>query len=134
MLTAVQKFEVAVVLLGAGLAVWASTNPALFALGGGLAAAAAAALGLSTLRERLRESATVLVPTTQTMDVLRKSFRATSLGRQTVVATLAMLDREFRGRGRPLITPEEERRVATVGPSEFRAWVEARLSELERET
>lgn len=134
MLTTLEKLEIVVIAFGTGLALWASANPQLFALGGTLAGVAALGLGGSMLLERMRALPPVARPDTQTLVVLRESFGSTSLGRQNVVAALATLDRELRGRSRPTITPEEERRLAGVGRLEFRRWVEERLAELERET
>lgn len=66
--------------------------------------------------------------------VLRESFQSGPLGRQAIVSTVASLE-QTRTRGlEPRMSPDEERRLVASPPDEFRAWLDARLEILERET
>lgn len=102
---------------------------------------AVAALGLATLLvaltlgERVHRRAWVpAVPDADPLVLVREGFRSGPLGRQALVAAIAGLERSFGGSAARPVTPEEERRLRSASPEEFREWVRGRLEALEAAT
>ena len=127
---------------------------ALFLVGGGLAAVGAGvtndlpiATGLAALGAGFAAFGGILWvgPTVRhryspppslagsTLALLRDSFRTGRLGRQAIVATVVSLERDT-GLAREGMDPDEERRLTGLDAASFRAWLDARLDRLERET
>jgi hypothetical protein len=129
------------ILLGIGaaaataVAVWAGDNT-----GVAVPAAAAAVLGIALLASmsfagRIRPTrSTFRPPERATLVLLRESFRSGPLGRQSIITTIGGLDASIRGSRRAVVSMDEESRIREMPPSEFRQWVETRLSELEQES
>lgn len=69
-----------------------------------------------------------------TMVFLRESFQAGPLGREAIVATVGSLEQTRTGGREARMGPEEERRLVAAPLAEFRAWLDARLDVLERES
>jgi hypothetical protein len=66
--------------------------------------------------------------------LLRESFQSGPMGRQAIVSTVASLEQSRTGGTQARMSPDEERRLVMADPAEFRAWLEAHLERLERET
>jgi hypothetical protein len=66
--------------------------------------------------------------------ILRESFESGPIGRQAIVSTVASLEQARTGSTVARMSPDEERRLVTSDLPKFRAWLDARLEQLERET
>ncbi|MCI4325899.1 MAG: hypothetical protein L3K00_08505 [Thermoplasmata archaeon] len=66
--------------------------------------------------------------------ILRESFESGPIGRQAIVSTVASLEQARTGSVVARMSPDEERRLVASDLPKFRAWLDARLEQLERET
>lgn len=121
------------VVLGAAVALWASSDLAIAAPAATLACLALVGLAASTLVERLRPTRNAPpAPERDSLVLLGDAFHNGILGRRSILSTVRALEvQAFGDRVRPLTLDEEERLLASPQP-EFRAWVEKRLVALER--
>jgi hypothetical protein len=65
---------------------------------------------------------------------LRESFRSGPLGRQAIIAAVVSLERAASGDAFGRVSPDEERRLVAADPETFRAWLDLRLANLEKQT
>jgi hypothetical protein len=66
--------------------------------------------------------------------ILRESFESGPIGRQAIVSTVASLEQARTTSVVARMSPDEERRLVAADLPTFRAWLDARLEQLERET
>lgn len=104
------------------------------ALGAG--AAAVAGVGMVVLLSpAVRRQSSVEGPVVGApLVLLRESFDSGPIGRQTIVTTVNSLELANAGLSPHRMSPDEERRLIAVSATEFRAWLDAHLDRLERET
>ena len=121
------------VVLGAGVALWAGPSVALAEPAAGVALLATTGWAAYALWPRLRRpAADRFTERFDTLVLLRESFRQGVMGRQAVLSTLHGLEAEILGARRASMSLEEEEHLRTAPPREFRAWVDGRLAELEK--
>ncbi|MCI4354403.1 MAG: hypothetical protein L3K06_03455 [Thermoplasmata archaeon] len=122
-----------VVVLGAAAAFFAGPNLAVAEPAAAAALLAAAVLVSLTVVPRVRAPSAVFRETHyDTLVLLRESFRQGVMGRAAILSTLSGLEAEVFGSRRASLTLEEEDGLRRASPRAFRAWVDARLTELER--
>jgi hypothetical protein len=65
---------------------------------------------------------------------LRESFRSGPPPRQAIIAAVVSLERAASGDAFGRVSPDEERRLVAADPETFRAWLDMRLANLEKQT
>jgi hypothetical protein len=133
--------SVGVALLGVGFVLAAvaiaatgdlSVGTALATSGAALAAAGVVLLVLPVVRHR--GSAPPADPPGSSLLRLREGFRSGPLGRQAIIASVVSLEQGANGNSLRRLDPDEERRLVGCDARTFRAWLDERLTRLERET
>jgi hypothetical protein len=123
---------IAAAVLASAAAVAAGSNldgATFFALIALIFAGAATALSLRPYRRPSPSSAAS--PESDSLTILRESFRSGQLGRRNILTTLRGLERDLAGDRRAPPSLDEERALMDATADAFRRWVDERLSELE---
>jgi len=122
-------------LIGAAVAIalWAGPNLAVAEPAAGAALLLTTAWAVGSLFPRLRRPVrSISSAPYDSLTMLGQAFQEGAMGRQTILATIGTLETEVFGGRRVLLSVEEERHLVGAPPAEFLAWVNARLSALER--
>ncbi|MCI4360468.1 MAG: hypothetical protein L3J91_02085 [Thermoplasmata archaeon] len=121
-------------ILGAvGLALYAGPNVGLAQPAAAAALAFTALWAIVALLPRLRWSRGWTAPAGfDRLSLLTDALEQGQLGRQTVLSTIASLESEVLGSRGLTLTLDQEIQLARSPPAVFRAWVDARLTELEK--
>ncbi len=122
-------------LAGVVVALWAGTNSAVAEPAAAGALLVAALWIYLAIRPRLRRSGPSVDPGRfDRAELLRADIEEGAMGRQTILATISGLESEVFGARRRALTLDEEMRLSRAPAREFRQWVDAHLTELERAT
>lgn len=120
--------------VGAGIAVAAGTNLTVIVPAAAVAVGAASLL-LFGVVERVRWPEVAPVTATPAdIGRVRSSMTSGAWGRADLIALLDHLDRSGAGRQLPSTSPEEVARLQRLSREEFREYLRARVSDLERRT
>jgi hypothetical protein len=101
---------------------------------GGAALAAVGVLLLVLPVVQHRGSAPPADPPGSSLLLLREGFRSGPLGRQAIIASVVSLEQGTTYGSLRRLDPDEERRLVACDARTFRAWLDERLTRLERET
>jgi hypothetical protein len=116
-------------------ALWAGPNLAVAEPAAAVAVALGAAWMALEILPRLRRLTPPVDPTRfDRVDSLGEIFEEGAMGRQTIIATINGLESEVFGVRRLPLSLDDEIRLSRAPAKEFRAWVDARLTELELAT
>ncbi|MFZ1023956.1 MAG: hypothetical protein WAN87_07470 [Thermoplasmata archaeon] len=121
--------------IATGVAVWAGPNLAVAVPAAVLAIVMGVLVGVSrALRPSGPTPVEVEVPETTALVVLESALTSGPLGRAYVLTLLDGLERRLRDRNAPIRPEAEQQRLVRGSDAAFRAFVEKRLTELERES
>ena len=118
-----------------GAAIWAGPNVAVAEPAAAVAVLLGAAWMALEILPRLRRLAPASDPARfERLDSPGEIFVDGAMGRQTIIATINGLESEVFGAHRVPLSLDDEIRLSRAPQREFRAWVDARLTELEAAT
>jgi hypothetical protein len=121
--------------IATGIALWAGPNVAVAVPAAVFAIIMGVLVGVSrALRPAGPAPVEVEVPETTTLVVLESALTSGPLGRAYVLSLLDGLERRLRDRNAPIRPESEQQRLVRGSNAAFRAFVDQRLTELERES